>query len=112
MTDRSRADPPATRRVGFSAFAAPSSAPRAGTSERLTLRTLAMSLNLSTSAVSLVLDASAGAERIPAVTRERILAAAHAQAITDTLRRAGYDVLLATHHRRSDVFAARARLML
>lgn len=35
-----------------------------------------------------------------------------AQAITDTLRMAGYDVLLATHHRRSDLVAARARLML
>ena len=146
MTDRSRADRPATRRVGFSASASPSSVPRAGTSERLTLRTLAMSLNLSTSAVSLVLNASAGAERIPAVTRERILAAARglhyrpnvlaqslrrrrsfaigvlvpdlgaawsalAQAITDTLRVAGYEVLLAMHHRCSDPIAARARLM-
>jgi DNA-binding LacI/PurR family transcriptional regulator len=71
-----------------------------------------MSLNLSTSPVSLVLNASAGAEGIPAVTRERILAAALAQAITDTLRMAGYDVLLATHHRRPDLIAARARLML
>ena len=106
-----------------------------------------MSLNLSTSAVSIVLNARAGAESIPAVTRERILAAARglhyrpnvlaqslrrrraftigvlvpdlaaagsalAQAITDTLRMAGYDVLLATHQRRPDLVAARARLML
>ena len=35
-----------------------------------------------------------------------------AQAITDTLRMTGYDVLLATHHRRPDLVAARARLML
>jgi LacI family transcriptional regulator len=83
--------------------------------------------------VSIVLNARAGAERIPAVTRERILAAARdlnyrpsvlaqslrrgkafaigvlvpdlasagralAQPIADTLRMAGYDVLLATHH--------------
>jgi LacI family transcriptional regulator len=104
-------------------------------------------LNLSTTAVSTVLNARAGAESIPAVTGERILAAARdlhdrpnilaqslrrgrafaigvlvpdlaaegsalAQAITDTLRMEGYDVLLAPHHRRPDVVPERARLML
>jgi LacI family transcriptional regulator len=147
MNARSRADPLATSPVGFSASTRRSSAPGSGMLERPTLRTLAMSLNLSTAAVSLVLNARAGAESIPAVTRERILAAARglhyrpnvlaqslrrgrafaigvlvpdlaaagsalAQAITDALRMAGYDVLLATHHRRPDLVAARARLML
>jgi DNA-binding LacI/PurR family transcriptional regulator len=115
--------------------------------DRPTLRTLAASLNLSTSAVSIVLNASAAAATIPAVTRARILAAAHrmgyrpnvlaqalrrrraftiglllpdltgdgpalAQSITDRLRTAGYDVLLATHHRRPGLIASRAHLML
>ena len=76
MKKRSPADPTATRRVGFSASAGRSSASRSGPPERHTLRSLSLSLNLSTSAVSIVLNARAGAERIPAVTRERILAAA------------------------------------
>jgi DNA-binding LacI/PurR family transcriptional regulator len=115
--------------------------------DRPTLRTLAASLNLSTSAVSIVLNASAAAATIPAVTRARILAAAHrvgyrpnvlaqalrrrraftiglllpdltgerpalAQSITDRLRTAGYDVLLATHHSRPGLVASRAQLML
>jgi DNA-binding LacI/PurR family transcriptional regulator len=75
MRKRSPADPTATRPVGFSASAGRSSAPRSGPPERLTLRSLSLSLNLSTSAVSIVLNARAGSERIPAVTRERILAA-------------------------------------
>ena len=142
MKDRSHAEPAATGRVG-----SPVSAPPTGTLERPTLRTLAMSLNLSTSAVSIVLNARAGSESIPEVTRERILSAARgmhyrpnllaqslrrrractigvlgtdlaaagsalAQAITDALRMAGYDVLLATHQRRPDLIAARTRLML
>lgn len=35
-----------------------------------------------------------------------------ARATTDTLRMAGYDVLLATHQRRPDRIAARGRVML
>ena len=146
MKNRSSAHPPATSPVECSASVRRSSAPRSETSERPTLRTLAMSLNLSTAAVSIVLNARAGAESIPALTRERILAAARAlhyrpnalaqslrrgkafavgvlvpdlaaggalaQAITDTLRTAGYAVLLATHHRRPDLVAERAGLML
>jgi len=50
------------------------------------------------SAVSVVLNARAGTERIPADLAAA--GSALAQAITDTLRMAGYDVLLATHHRR------------
>jgi hypothetical protein len=76
MRKRSPADPTAMRRVGFSASPGRSSAPRPGPPERLTLRSLLLSLNLSTSAVSIVLNARAGSERIPIVTRERILAAA------------------------------------
>jgi DNA-binding LacI/PurR family transcriptional regulator len=138
MKDRSSADPPASSPLGFSGAARRSPAPRSGTPRRPTLRTLATSFNLSTTAVSIVLNARAGAESIPAAIRERILAAARgllyrpnalaqslrrgralaigvlvpdfaaagsaiAQAIGDTLRIAGYDVLLATHHRRPDL---------
>jgi LacI family transcriptional regulator len=126
--------------------AGPSVSNRSPIDDQPTLRTLAASLNLSTSAVSIVLNASAAAASIPAVTRARILAAAHgmcyrpnvlaralrrrraftiglllpdlsgegpalAQSITDTLRTAGYDVLLATHHRRPGLIASRAHLM-
>jgi len=51
-----------------------------------------MSLNLSTTAVSIVLDARAGAARIPAATGDRILAAARGlhyrvNALAQSLRR-------------------------
>lgn len=147
MKGRSSANPPSSSPLGFSGAAGRPSAPRSGTLGRPTLRTLATSLNLSTTAVSIVLNARVGAKSIPEATRERILAAARdlhyrpnvlaqslrggsafaigvlvpdlaapgralAQAITDTLRAAGYDVLLATHHRRPALVAATARLML